>query len=105
MTIGEVLRQADGINYRMKISHQYKANFDYVQVNLLGQLLEKLFDKNNNSKFPTLQEAYPDLFDMDDEAIEEANTINSIANFKNFANAFNAKFKKGGQDGGRNTKD
>lgn len=85
MTIGEILRKADGINYRMKIDRQNTANFDYIQVALLGKMISQLL--GDKKKFPTMQEAYPGIFEIDEEAIKETKTKNSIANFRNFANA------------------
>lgn len=48
---------------------------------MISQLL------GDKKKFPTMQEAYPGIFEIDEEAIKETKTKNSIANFRNFANA------------------
>ncbi len=92
MTKAEVERYLEGAVWRMKV----KAQFDYSLADLFGASIARLFD--SNAEFPTLYQAYPNLYE--EEAIPEVEqediaTTNSINNFLAFAMEHNAKMRKG----------
>ena len=92
MTLAEIERYCDGAVWRMK----QQAQFDYSLADLIGASIARLFD--NKITYPTLYQAYPQLFEEKIENPEaeqesEINTTNSINNFLAFAMAHNAKMK------------
>ena len=71
-----------------------QAQFDYSLADLFGASVSRLFD--SNVEFPSLQKAYPSLFEEEEEKPEvEQTTTNSINNFLAFAMEHNAKMRKG----------
>ena len=92
MTKAEVERYLEGAVWRMKV----KAQFDYSLADLIGASIARLFD--SNAQFPTLQQAYPNLYEEEvvpEAEKEEIATTNSINNFLAFAMEHNAKMRKG----------
>ena len=78
-----------------KKAEQRKASFDYVLADLIGRSIARAYNSENT--MPTLAEAYPTLFDRQEEenALQQAQDDLSVLRFKQFANSLNRK--KGGQ--------
>lgn len=93
MTIGEIIRAADGINWRHENERKEKAYFDYTLAILITKGISKLL--GDNKDFPEIEDAYPDIYQLTEEEVIKRKTQKSVKNFLNFANNFNANFKKG----------
>ena len=94
MTIAEIERAIKA----KKATEKRKAAFDYVLADLIGRSMARVY--NSDNKMPSLVEAYPSLFDADedcenDEALQRAKDEASALRFKLFAQSFNSKFKGG----------
>lgn len=89
MTVVEIERYCEGATWRMK----QQAQFDYSLANLIGLSVSRLFD--NNSQFPSIEDAYPNLFEEEliEKQKEDQATQKSVNNFMAFAMAINAKVK------------
>lgn len=90
MTPGEIQRYNEGALWRLKS----KAQFDYMLANLIGISSARMM--SNDVKFPTLEEAYPNLFEIKPDAVkaqeeEELRIQNSTNRFLEFAMKHNAK--------------
>lgn len=95
MTPGEVIRAIESKNRVIKLEAQEKANYDYIQANLIVKGISIVLGEK--SAFPTIQEAYPKLFDelikQQEEKIQEQKTELSVLRFMQFAQSYNDKFK------------
>jgi len=94
MTIGEIARYYKGVMFRKEQERKERASFDYTLAVLIGSATVGQMSKG--SKMPTLEEAYPDVFKIDEEPSEEAikkKVDISVARFMQFANSYNAKLK------------
>lgn len=91
MSIAEIERAIQA----KKKAEQRKASFDYVLADLIGRSVARAYNSENT--MPTLAEAYPTLFDRQEEenALQQAQDELSVLRFKQFANSLNRK--KGGQ--------
>ena len=90
MTPGEVNRYSEGAVWRLRT----KAQFDYMLADLIGVSSARMM--SNEVKFPTLEEAYPSLFERRPEEVkaleeEELRIQNSTNRFLEFAMKHNAK--------------
>ena len=98
MTPGEVVRQAQSRTRVRRLEAQEKASYDYI----LAHLIIKGVGMTLGSKgtFPTLEEAYPGLFDdmaeKRNEEIQKQKMNLSALRFRQFAQSYNDKFKKRG---------
>lgn len=96
MTPAEIVRLAESKNRIRKIEAQERASFDYIQASLIVKGVSITLGSKDN--FPTLEEAYPNLFDdMAKEkelAIQEQKTNLSTLRFKQFAQSYNSRFKE-----------
>lgn len=103
MTIAELSRVFDSKKRRMKAEAQEKAYYDYVLADLIGRSISRLYSKS--AKLPSIDEAYPNLFEAEKEDITVKQDEISAMRFKQFADAFNKKFKKevSKEDGYRKT--
>lgn len=95
MTPGEVQRYNDGAAWRLKS----KAQFDYMLANLIGISSARMM--SSDVKFPTLEEAYPGLFETKPEEVkeleeEQLRIQNSTNRFLEFAMKHNAKRRSEG---------
>ena len=96
MTPAEVRRAIESRNRQVKIETQERATFDY----LLANLIVKGFSITMGGKgsYPTIQEAYPTIFDdinqKQEEKIQEKKEELSAIRFRQFAESFNDRFKK-----------
>lgn len=96
MTPGEVIRAIESNNRIVKLQAQEKASYDYIQASLIIKGISIcLGDKSN---YPTLQEAYPGLFEEiaqeQEEKIQQQKMEVSALRFKQFAQTYNKKFNK-----------
>lgn len=95
MTPGEVERYTNGALWRLKS----KAQFDYMLADLIGVSSARMM--SNEVKFPTLEEAYPGLFEKKPEEIkeiekEQLRIQQSTNRFLEFAMKHNAKRRNEG---------
>lgn len=90
MTPGEIKRYNEGAFWRMKS----RAQFDYMLADLIGISSARML--SNEVKFPTLEEAYPGLFEKKPEEIkeleeEQKRITDSTNRFLEFAMKHNAR--------------
>jgi hypothetical protein len=95
MTPGEVVRLASSKAKIRKLEAQEKASYDYILANLIVKGVS--ITLGGKGDYPTLQEAYPNLFDeiaksKEDEIQERKNTLSALR-FKQFAQSFNRRFQ------------
>jgi hypothetical protein len=90
MTIAEIERAITA----HKEMEKRKATFDYVLADLIGRSVARIY--NSENKLPTLAEAYPTLFETqeDDEARQRAQGELTALKFIQFAETFNKKFER-----------
>ena len=95
MSISELTRQVESYKRVEKKRLQEKATYDYIQANLIGLYIGRVYSSSIN--IPSLEEAYKSLFD--DEEIQEQKKKHleelSIIRFKQFTQRFNNNFKGG----------
>lgn len=91
MTIAEVLRVRAAFVRKIERERKDKAYLDYIQAQLIGVSIGSLLSKG--AEFPTLHQAYPELF-ADDTSQPQDKTKISAQRFIQFANQFNSKFKE-----------
>lgn len=95
MTPGEVKRYNEGAMWRMKS----RAQFDYMLADLIGISSARIM--SNEVKFPTLEEAYPGLFEKTPAEIkeleeEQKRITDSTNRFMEFAMKHNSKKRNEG---------
>ena len=95
MTPGVVERYSEGALWRLRS----KAQFDYMLADLIGVSSARMM--SNEVKFPTLEEAYPGLFERKPEEVkaleeEQLGIQNSTDRFLEFAMKHNAKRRNEG---------
>lgn len=91
MTIAEIERAIKA----KKAMEQRRAQFDYTLADLIGRSVARVY--NSENKLPTLAEAYPSLFNAEEEreALQQTrNQLNAIK-FKQFAQTHNSNFERG----------
>lgn len=98
MTVGEVTRAIRSKARVLEIEERKRASFDYIQADLIGRSISRLYGSTN--KMPTPSEAYPALFSKEEEnkQIQKKKAELSAIRFKQFANTFNKNFKEGGKN-------
>ena len=98
MTPAEVTRQAQSYARVRRLEAQERASYDYILANLIIKGVGMTLGAK--SSFPTLEEAYPDLFDdlaeKRNEEIQKQKINLSALRFRQFAQSYNDKFKKQG---------
>jgi hypothetical protein len=97
MTPAEIVRLAESKNRIRRIEAQERASFDYIQASLIVKGVSITLGSKDN--FPSLEEAYPNLFDDLAEQKElaitqEQKNILSTLRFKQFAQSYNSRFKE-----------
>ena len=74
-----------------------KASFDYIQAELIGRSIARLY--SSSARMPQIQEVYPSLFD--NEEIEKQRQQKkmelSVLRFKTFAQTYNKKYQEVGE--------
>lgn len=93
MTLAEVNRAAESKIRITKIEDKKKASFDYMLADLIGRSVSRIY--SSAGKMPSLSEAYPSLFDKEEEqqTIQAKKAELTILRFKQFANSYNKRFK------------
>lgn len=81
MTVAEIQRYIDGGVWRLKT----KASLDYALANLIGISSARIVSKE--VEYPSLEDAYPELFASEREAAERQRKAEEIA-IKNSTNRF-----------------
>jgi len=106
MTYGEIVDVIKTSN-KMKLAKlKEKANLDHALAELIGLSVSRLLDKN--AKYPTLFEAYPELFKEESEKKKLEEPIQQdweIAKARLMAYATNHNKKRGEEDKRRGVKD
>ena len=95
MTPAEVSRAVNARSRAIKRETKEKASYDYILATLIVKgVAICLGDKK---PFPTLQEAYPSVFDEElaaqEEQINNRKTELSVLRFKQFAQSYNTKYE------------
>lgn len=97
MTLAEVVRAVESRKRVQEIEAKEKATFDYILADLIGRSMARIHSSANH--YPTLAEAYPDLFnsaEIEAEVKARKDELSALR-FKQFANSYNKRFKaKGG---------
>ena len=95
MTPAEVSRAIESFNRVTKIKAQEKASYDYIQAQLIVKGVSICL--GDKSSFPTIQEAYPTLFDdvvqAQEEEVQRKKDELSALRFKQFAQSYNDGLK------------
>lgn len=93
MTFAEVERAIESKKRIMLHESQEKAAFDYIQAELIGRSVARLY--SSTAKYPTLAEVYPSLFNAEEfnKKRQEERDRASAIRFKQFANAYNKNYK------------
>lgn len=91
MTIAEIERELNAARKR----EQRRASYDYVLADLIGRSMARVHNSKNT--YPTLAQAYPTLFDIEEEQEKQQTQKDSLSaiRFRQFANAHNNKMKGG----------
>ena len=95
MTPGEVNRHIESRNRLIKIEAQEKASYDYTLANLIVRGVSITVGSKIN--YPTIQEAYPGLFEdvvkEQEQKIQQRKIELSTLRFQQFAQSYNDRFK------------
>ena len=95
MTPAEIKRHIDSRNRMMKFEAKQRATFDYILANLINKGTAIVMGAKES--FPTIEQAYPDLFsDLQkerEEKIAQQKMSLSALRFRQFAQSYNSKFK------------
>lgn len=91
MTLAEIERVIDSKRRMIEIHDKKQASFDYILADLIGRSVARVY--NSSNKMPSVAEAYPGLFDKEEEQeqIQEKKDELSALRFKLFAQAHNQK--------------
>lgn len=94
MTLAEVDRAVKSKIRMIELEDQKKASYDYILADLIGRSVARIY--NSANKMPTLSEAYPSLFNKEEEenAIKNKKDKLSALRFKQFADSYNKKYKE-----------
>ena len=90
MTLAEITRYIESYNRIRQQKAKEIAINNYILADLIGQSIGRIY----KGTYPSIQEAYPSLFQDDAEyndTIQQQKDEASIRNFINFANAYNKK--------------
>lgn len=96
MTIAEVNRAINVYNKLQRKQAQEKASYDYILATTISKNISVIL--NGKGQAPTLQEAYPQLFDdviqEQEQKLANKKTELSALRFKQFAQSYNERFNK-----------
>lgn len=96
MTPAEIGRAIDSKNRLIKLEAKQRASFDYIQATLIIKGVSICL--GDKSAMPTIQEAYPSLFDdlinEQAEKVQKQKETLSVLRFRQFAQSYNTKFKE-----------
>jgi hypothetical protein len=95
MTPAEIDRYIKSRNRVRKIEAQQRASFDYILASLISKGTAIIM--GSKESFPTVEEAYPDLFSdlqkkREEKIIQQKMNLSALR-FKQFAQSYNSKFK------------
>ena len=94
MTPGEVIRYCNTRAKMRRLEAQERASHDYILANLIVRGVGMVL--GSKASFPSVEEAYPGLFDevieKRTEEIEERKQQLYISRFKQFAQTYNNRF-------------
>lgn len=94
MTLAELTRLLESKKRTLKEQAKERASYDYILADLVGRSISRVY--NSSNKMPSIEEAYPTLFDT--EAIQEQKATKqtelSALRFKMFAKSFNDRYKE-----------
>lgn len=94
MTLAELTRLLESKKRTLKEQAKERASYDYILADLVGRSISRVY--NSSNKMPSIEEAYPTLFDA--EAIQEQKATKqaelSALRFKMFAKSFNDRYKE-----------
>ena len=101
MTLAELERAVASKRRTQKMEMQQRAAMDYTLAGLIGRSVSRIY--SSSATMPTIEEAYPFLFDEEDkreleERKQERMDELSALRFKQFAESFNAQFKEVAKD-------
>ena len=91
MTFAEIERAIKSANRVRKLQAQEKATYDYILANLITKGVSKVL--GDKSSYPSIEEAYPGVFDDVIAKAEEQKMNLSALRFKQFAQSYNSNFK------------
>ncbi len=92
MTFAEIERAVNSKVRMLKLQAQEKATYDYILAQLITKGVSKVLGDKSN--FPSIEEAYPGVFDDVIKAKAEEQKMNlSALRFKQFAQSYNNNFK------------
>ena len=94
MTLGEIARKIESYRRVQELEDQRKAVMDYIQADLIGISIGRLYSSNN--QYPPIEKVYPTLFESQelDDARQQKQDELSALRFKLFANSFNTNYSK-----------
>jgi hypothetical protein len=95
MTFAEIHRAVDSKIRVRRLEAQEKASYDYILAQLIAKGVSQVL--GDKSKYPTIEEVYPGLFDDVIEEkkaqVEERKMNLSALRFKQFAQSYNDSLK------------
>ena len=96
MTPGEIIRLAASRQRIRRLEAQERASYDYILANLITKGIG--ITLGSKDSFPTIEEAYPGVFDdlveKRNEEVQKQKMSLSALRFKQFAQSYNKKFKR-----------
>lgn len=94
MTFAELRRLSASKVRVMEIQDKKQASLDYILADLIGRSVSRVY--NSANKMPSLSEAYPSLFDKEEEQekVQSKKDELSALRLKLFAESYNKKFKE-----------
>ena len=89
MTLAEIEREIDSIKRVEKRKEKEKASYDYILADLIGRSISRLYSAS--AKLPTLEEAYPTIFDQNikNDTVDNLSAIR----FRQFAQSYNKRWR------------
>ena len=91
MTFAEIERAVNSKVRILKLQAQEKATYDYILAQLITKGVSKVL--GDKSSYPSIEEAYPGVFDDKKAKAEEQKMNLSALRFKQFAQSYNSNFK------------
>ena len=91
MTFAEIERAIKSANRVRKLQAQEQATYDYILANLITKGVSKVL--GDKGSYPSIEEAYPGVFDDVIAKAEEHRMNLSALRFKQFAQSYNSNFK------------
>lgn len=98
MTLTELDRYFKSRKRVMEAQERKQAAFDYIQADLIGRSIARVYNANN--KFPSIEKAYPTIFNEEDMQAARAKQKQQkfLEGLKKFAHSKNKEIEEGGQN-------